>query len=85
MTNEKGEKLQFVDKGRAIYLQESSLWEYEKVLCQNLSIEISLNKKYEKLKGHITTEFEMPKNIFDKMKKKVKIPVYITIYDKVPE
>lgn len=78
LINEKNEKLQFVDNGRAIYLQEYSLWDYDNVLCQNLGIKIKLDKKYEKLKGHITIRFEMP----DKVNKEIKISVNTTIYDK---
>jgi hypothetical protein len=85
LINEKNEKLKFVDNGRAIYLREGALWTYNNVLCQNLVIDIKLNKNFEKLKGHITIEFEMPKNTFGKMKKEVKIPVNSTIYDIVPE
>lgn len=85
LINEKNEKLKFIDNGRAIYLREVGLWAYNDVLWQNLVIDIKLNKNYEKLKGHITIEFEMPKNIFGKIKKEVKIPVNITVYDKVPE
>lgn len=73
--NEKNEKLQFADNSRAIYLQEMTLWEYDKVLFQNLGIEIKLNKPFEKLTGSITMEFEMPGNI----KRTVKIPVNISI------
>jgi hypothetical protein len=73
--NEKNEKLQFADNGQAIYLQEMNLWEYDKVLFQNLGIEVKLNKPFEKLKGSITMEFEMPGNI----KRMVKIPVNISI------
>jgi hypothetical protein len=81
LSNEKNEKLKFVDNGRAIYLQEYGLWDYNNVLCQNLGIEIKLDKKFEKLNGHISIEFEMPNG----MEKEIKIPVNITINDKVPE
>ncbi|MEJ2901070.1 hypothetical protein [Pedobacter panaciterrae] len=85
LVNEKNEKLQFVDKGRAVYLREGGLWEHNNVLCENLAIDIELNKTYERLKGYITIEFEMPGNIFGRLKREVKIPVNMTIYDKVPE
>lgn len=85
LTNEKGEKLKFEDNGRAIYLQEGGLWTYDNVVCQNLSIEIRLNKKYKILKGYIEIEFVMPNNIFVNAKKQVKIPVNISIDDKVTE
>jgi len=81
LVNEKNEKLQFVDKGRAVYLQEFGLWTYDNILCQNLGIDIDLDKKFEKLKGYIIIEFEMPK----KKKKEVKIPVDISIYDRLDE
>jgi hypothetical protein len=85
LVNEKNEKLQFVDDGRAIYLRECGLWEYNKALCQNLAIDVRLNKNFEKLKGHIMIEFEMPGNIFGTKKKEVDIPVNISIYDKNSE
>ena len=81
LSNENNEKLKFEDNGRLIYLQEYGLWEYNNVLCQNLGIEIKLDKKFEKLNGHISIEFEMPNG----MKKEIKIPVNITINDKIPE
>lgn len=84
LVNEKNEKLQFVDTGRAIYLQESGLWEYDNILCKNLNIEMKLNNKYEKIKGYITIEFEMP-GFIRNITREVKIPVNVTIYDKVPE
>ncbi|WP_083252155.1 hypothetical protein [Pedobacter steynii] len=80
-TNEKNEKLNFTDNGQAIYLQEYSLWEYEHILHQNVGIELALDKKFEKLKGHLNIEFEMP----GKIKKEVKIPVNLSIYDKIEE
>jgi len=46
-----------------------------------LGIDIDLDKKFEKLKGYIIIEFEMPK----KKKKEVKIPVDISIYDRLDE
>lgn len=79
--NEKKEKLQFLDNGQAISLQDMNLWEYDKVLFQNLGIEVKLNKPFEKLEGSITMEFEMPGNI----KRRVKIPVNISIDDEVAE
>jgi hypothetical protein len=81
LINEKNEKLIFVDKGRAVYLQEYALWEYNKILCQNLGIEINLNQKFEKLRGYIDIEFKMPNG----MNKEIKIPVNISINDKAPE
>ncbi|WP_405415491.1 hypothetical protein [Maribacter sp. Asnod1-A12] len=81
LITENNEKLQFVDNGRAVYLQEYAIWEYNNVLYRNLGFEIKLNKKYEKLKGHITIEFEMPRNV----KREIKIAVNTTIYDKLPE
>lgn len=80
-TNEKNEKLNLIDTGKATYLQEYSLWEYEHILHQNVGVELALDKKFEKLKGHLSIEFEMP----GKMKKEVKIPVNLSIYDKIEE
>lgn len=51
------------------------------MLCQNLGIEIKLNDKFTKLKGYIDVEFEMP----DGIKKRIKIPVDISITDKISE
>ncbi|SOD13331.1 hypothetical protein [Pedobacter xixiisoli] len=81
LTNENNEKLQFVDNGRAVYLQEYGLWEYDKVLCQNLGITLKLDGKFKTLKGFITIEFKMPKNL----NKEVKIPVAISVEDKISE
>lgn len=84
LANEKNEKLQFIDTGRAIYLQESSLWAYNTILYQNLHIEMTLNKNYSQLKGYITIEFQMP-GFISTINKEVKIPVDITIYGKVAD
>ncbi|WP_025142589.1 hypothetical protein [Pedobacter jeongneungensis] len=81
LTNEKNEKLKFIDNGRAVYLQKLALWDYDKVLSQNLGIEIKLNHKFNTLKGYIDMEFEMP----DGTKKETKIPVDISVMDKIPE
>ena len=83
LVNERGEKLHVLDDGRTAYLQEYGLWVYDNVLCQNLGINITLDKKYEKLNGYITIEFIMPGTIFGKIKREVKIPVNITIHDEV--
>lgn len=80
LKNEKDEKLQFVDNGRSKNLQGLALGEYNKVLYRNLGILFKLNKKFEKLNGFITIEFKMPNG----MEKEIKIPVKITINDKVP-
>jgi len=81
LIDEKDNTLQILDHGRGIYLQEMGLWEYDSILCQNLGIDIKLNQHYEKLKGFITVEFEMPND----NRKAVKIPVDISIHDKGPE
>jgi len=44
-------------------------------ILQLISIDIRLDKKFEKLNGFITIEFEMP----NEMKKETKIPVNISI------
>lgn len=79
LVNEKNKKLEFVDSGRAIYLQKSSLGEYNGMLFQNVGIDIKLNEKFEKLKGFILVEFEMPNG----MKKEKKVMVDISIHDKL--
>ncbi len=79
LVNEKNKKLKFVDNGRAVYLQKSSLVEDHSTLFQNVSIDIKLNEKFEKLKGFIHIEFEMPNG----MKKEKKIMIDISIHDKL--
>jgi hypothetical protein len=81
LISEKNVKLQFVDTGRAIYLQEHGLWDYDRVLCQNLGLELRVNDRFTKLKGYIDVEFEMP----DGEKKEVKIPVDISVQDQISE
>jgi hypothetical protein len=85
LINENNENLQFVDNGRAVYLRECTLWDYDNVLCQNVIIDTELNKQYAKLKGYIVMEFEMQKKFIGKIKKEVKISVNITLNDTVPE
>ncbi len=82
LINEKGEKLQFVENGRAVYFREGGMGTYNNIDCQNLFIDIELNRNYETLKGYINIEFEMPKNIFGNMIREVKIPVQVNVYDK---
>jgi len=60
LINEQNEKLNFVDDGRAIYLEEYGLWEYDKILYQNVGISFKLDGKFSTLKGYINIEFEMP-------------------------
>lgn len=81
LINEKNVKLEFVDNGRAIYLQKYGLWDYDKILCQNLGIELQVNGKFTKLKGYLEIEFKMP----DGEKKEVRIPVDISVNDKISE
>jgi len=81
LKNEKDEKLQFVNNERSKNLQGLALGEYGRVLYRNLGIVFKLNKKFEKLNGFMTIEFKMPNG----MEKEIKIPVKITINDKVPE
>lgn len=81
LTNEKNEKLKFIDNGKAIYLQKYGLWDYANGLFQNVGIPIQLDKKFEKLNGFIIIKFEMP----NKMEKELKIPVDISVNDKISE
>ena len=81
LKNEKNDLLKFIDSGRSKNLQALPLGEYGKILYRNLGIVFKLNQKFEKLNGFITIEFEMPNG----MKKETKIPVNITINDKVAE
>lgn len=62
-------------------LQETSLWEHNKVLNQNLMIKLKTNQKFEKLSGYIDLQFE----ILPDYKKEVKIPVKISITDILTE
>lgn len=79
LENEKKETLELVENGRAKSLQEFSLGEAENVLYRQLGIQFAVNKKFEKINGFITLAFEMPAQ----MKKEIKIPVNLTINDKV--
>lgn len=81
LTNEKNENLKLIDNGRLNYLQEYGLWNYNQVLHQNIGIPLKLDKKFEKLSGFITMEFEMPNGD----KKEKKIPVNISVTDKIQE
>ena len=81
LVNEKKEKVSFVENAIGDYLQKFAFWKYDGVLNQNVGIDIALNRKFEKLNGFIIIEFEMPNG----MKKETKIPVNISIYDKVIE
>lgn len=81
LLNEKNQPLKMVDNGRAVYLQEYGLWDYNQIMHQNLGIEIKLDQEFETLKGYILIEFEMPNG----MKKESKIPVNISITDKLAE
>lgn len=77
LINEKNVKLKFVEEGKATYLKEYGLWDHDKVLCQNVGIELQLNDKFTKLKGFIDIEFKMP----DGEKRETKIPVDISVTD----
>ena len=79
LTNEKKIEVKLADNQTDNILQKFNLWEYDEVLSQNLGIDIKLDQKFEKLNGFITIEFEMPNGI----KKEVKIPVNISIFDVV--
>ena len=68
-------------RSKAAYLQEYGLWEYDNVVCQNVGVELKVNDKFEKLIGFINVEFKMP----DGITKELKIPVNISITDKIPE
>lgn len=81
LINEKNKKLEIVDLGKAAGLQEYGLWEYDNVVCQKIGVELKLNDKFAELKGYINVEFKMP----DGIKKTLKIPVNISITDKIPE
>lgn len=81
LINEKNKQLSFVDDGRAIYLQEYGLWEYDKILYQNVGISFKLNDKFSVLKGYVNIEFEMPHG----EKKETRIPVNISINDQISE
>lgn len=81
LVNEKKEKLKFAEELIGDHLQKFALWKYNDVLYHNIGIDVKLDKKFEKLNGFIGIEFEMPNG----MKKETKIPVNISIHDKVSE
>ncbi|CAM4125263.1 hypothetical protein [Flavobacterium weaverense] len=81
LVNEKKEKVNLVENAIGDYLQKFALWKYNGILFHNVGIEITLNRKFEKLNGFIIIEFEMPNG----MKKETKILVNISIFDKVTE
>ncbi|OBW39543.1 hypothetical protein AB670_04118 [Chryseobacterium sp. MOF25P] len=73
--------MEIVENGSSKSLQKFALSDYNKSLYQNLGIEFKLNKKFETLKGSINMEFEISKND----KKEVKVPVNISIHNKISE
>ena len=81
LENENGEKLKIVDGGNYKVLQETSLGEYHNKLQQNLIIKLTLDKKFKTLKGSVNIELQLPGN----QNKDVKIPVNISIEDKVSD
>ena len=81
LLNEKNQQLKLVDNGRAVYLQEYGLWDYNQIMHQNLGIELQLDQKFATLKGFILIEFEMPNG----MQREAKIPVNISINDEISD
>lgn len=81
LKNEKNEVIDFVYDGKSKSLQSLPLSEYNNVLYKNLGVTFTVHLKFEKLNGFIDIEFQM----LDGAKKEVKIPVNISIHDKVSE
>lgn len=79
LVNEKNEKIELINNSNS--LQETSLWENNKVLNQNLMIKLKTNKKFEKLIGELNVKFEITPG----SKKEVKIPVKISVNDILSE
>lgn len=79
LTNEKNNKVKLLDSPTDYTIKKFNLWKYDDVLSQNIGIDIYLDQKFEKLNGFISIEFEMPNG----MKKEAKVPVNISIFDKV--
>lgn len=81
LINEKNEKVEIVEDGSSKSLQKFALSDYNKLLYQNLGIKFKLNKKFETLKGSINIEFEISKTD----RKEAKVPVNVSIHDKISE
>ncbi len=80
LTNEKNEVLRIQDDDEDSSLQDFALWTYDKVLSGQLGLSVKLDKRFERVKGHITLVFEMP----GKLTREVRIPVQLSITDEDP-
>lgn len=80
LTNEKNEALQLSDNGGDAALQDFALWTYDGVLSGQLGLAVKLDKRFERVKGHMTMVFEMP----GKVTREVRVPVNLSIKDEDP-
>ena len=79
LANEKNETLRIQDDGDPS-LQDFALWTYDNVLSGQLGLSVQLDKRFERVKGHMTIVFEMP----GKLAREVRVPVDLSIRDKDP-
>ncbi|MGJ7542830.1 hypothetical protein [Variovorax sp. LT1R16] len=79
LTNEKNETLQLegVDSGP---LENFPLWTYDNVLCGQLGLYVKLDKRFERLKGHMTLVLEVPGGIAHE----TRVPIDLSITDRDP-
>lgn len=80
LTNEKNEALRLRDGGGDGSLQDFALWTYDKVLSGQLGLAVKLDKRFERVKGHMTMVLEIP----GKLTREVRVPVDLSITDKDP-
>ncbi len=81
LTNEKQERLRIRDDDAgAAALQDFALWTYDNVLCSQRGLYVKLDRRFERVKGHMTLVFEMPGNIT----RETRIPIDLSVKDKDP-
>ena len=80
LSNEKSEALRLQESGGDASLQDFALWTYDKVLSGQLGLAVKLDKRFERVKGHMTIVFEMP----GKLTREVRVPVNLSVTDKDP-
>ena len=80
LTNEKNETLRIEDDAGDSSLEDFALWTYDNVLSGQLGLSLKLDKRFERVKGHMTMVFEMP----GKVTREVRVPVNLSIKDEDP-
>lgn len=80
LTNEKNETLRLEEDMSEGPMQSFPLWTYENVLCGQLGLYVKLDKRFERLKGHMTLVLEVPGGIAHE----TRIPIDLSITDKDP-